>query len=75
MKQQYQSPSLVAGANLKRLMKKKGMTQMQVADLLGYSDDRCIRRLVHDGIQKTDVVWKIVNCLGVSFDEMFQPLD
>jgi len=75
MKQQYQSPSLVAGANLKRLMKKKGMTQMQVADLLGYSDDRCIRRLVHDGIQKTDVVWEIVNCFGVSFDEMFKPLD
>ena len=75
MKQQYQSPSLVAGANLKRLMKKKGMTQIQAAVLLGYSDDRCIRRLIHDGIQKTDVLWTIVNHFGVPFDEMFKPLD
>ena len=75
MKQPYQSPSLVAGANLKRLIKENGMTQTQVADLLGYSDDRCIRRLIHDGIQKTDVIVEIANCFGVPLDEMFKPLD
>lgn len=75
MRQQYQSLRLVAGANLNRLIKENGMTQMQAANLLRYSDSRCIRRLIHDGIKNIDDIQRIANIFGVPFDEMVMPLD
>ena len=42
MKQQYQSLSLVAGANLKRLIKEANMTQEEAAEKLLLSEGSCI---------------------------------
>ena len=43
MKQQDQSLSLVAGANLKRLIKEANMTQEEAAEKLLLSEGSCIR--------------------------------
>ncbi len=75
MKQQNQSLSLVAGANLKRLIKEAGLTQGDAAEKLFFSDDSCIRRLIRNGITKIDVIQNIADILGVPFSEMIKPLD
>ncbi len=75
MKQQNQSLSLVAGANLKRLIKEAGLTQEDAAEKLFFSDDSCIRRLIRNGITKIDVIQSIADLLGVPFSEMIKPLD
>lgn len=65
MKQQNQSPSLIAGANLKRLINENGLTQDEAAKLLFYSDARQIRRLITKGISKIDEIQRIANSFGV----------
>lgn len=75
MKQQYQSLSLVAGANLKRLIKEANMTQEEAAEKLLLSEGSCIRRLVRNGITKIDEIQRIADILGVSITEMLKPLD
>ena len=75
MKQQYQSLSLVAGANLKRLIKEANMTQEEAAEKLLLSEGSCIRRLVRNGITKIDEIQRIAVCLGVPITEMFKSLD
>ena len=70
MKQQYQSLSLVAGANLKRLIKEANMTQEEAAEKLLLSEGSCIRRLVRNGITKIDEIQRIADILGVPFSEM-----
>ena len=75
MKQQYQSLSLVAGANLKRLIKEANMTQEEAAAKLLLSEGSCIRRLVRNGITKIDEIQRIADILGVPITEMFKPLD
>lgn len=69
------TPSLVAGENLKRLIKKAGMTQEVAAEELGYSDARQIRRMIANGITKIDEVKRIADYFGVSFFDMFAPID
>lgn len=75
MKQQDQRSSLVAGANLQRLIKEAGMTQEQAAEKLGFSEDRQIRRLIKNGITKIDEIARIADIFGVTLLEMIRPLD
>ena len=75
MKQQYQSLSLVAGANLKRLIEEAHMTQDDAAEKLLLSEASCIRRLYRNGITKIDEIQRIADILGVPITEMFKPLD
>lgn len=75
MKQQDQRSSLVAGANLQRLIKEAGMTQEQAAEKLGFSEDRQIRRLIKNGITKIDEIQRIAEIFGVTLREMVEPLD
>ena len=75
MKQQYQSLSLVAGANLKRLIKEANMTQEEAAEKLLLSEGSCIRRFIRNGITKIDMIQDIANRLGVPVSEFFKPLD
>jgi transcriptional regulator with XRE-family HTH domain len=72
--EQYQRLSLVAGANLKRLIKEAGMTQEEAAKRLLFSDERCIRRLIRNGITKIDEIQRIANILGVPVCEFLKPL-
>ena len=74
MKQQDQRSSLVAGANLQRLIKEAGMTQEQAAEKLGFSEDRQIRRLIKNGITKIDEIKRIAEIFGVTLLEMVRPL-
>ena len=75
MKQQYQSLSLVAGANLKRLIKEAHMTQEEAAEKLLLSEGSCIRRLVRNGITKIDEIERIAKILEVPVFELLRPLD
>ena len=75
MKQQDQRSSLVAGANLQRLIKEAGMTQEQAAEKLGFSEDRQIRRLIKNGITKIDEIARIADIFGVPLRAMIEPLD
>ena len=75
MKQQDQRSSLVAGANLQRLIREAGMTQEQAAEKLGFSEDRQIRRLIKNGITKIDEIQRIADIFGVTLLEMIMPLD
>jgi transcriptional regulator with XRE-family HTH domain len=73
MKQQDQRSSLVAGANLQRLIKEAGMTQEQAAEKLGFSEDRQIRRLIKNGITKIDEIARIADIFGVPLRDMIAP--
>ena len=75
MKQQYQSLSLVAGANLKRLIKEANMTQEEAAGKLLLTEGSSVRRLVRNGITKIDEIQRIADILGVPITEMLKPLD
>ena len=75
MKQQYQSLSLVAGANLKRLIKEAHMTQEEAADKLLLTEGSSVRRLIRNGITKIDLIQDIANRLGVPVFELLRPLD
>ena len=75
MKQQYQSLSLVAGANLKRLIKELNMTQEEAAEKLILTDGSSVRRLIRNGITKIDEIQRIADILGVPITEMLKPLD
>ena len=75
MKQQYQSPSLVAGANLKRLIEEAKMTQEEAAEKLFLSEASCIRRYYRNGITKVDEIQRIADIFGVTLAEMLKPID
>ena len=75
MKQSYSSLSLVAGANLKRLIEEARMTQEDAAEKLLLSEASCIRRLYRNGITKIDEIQRIADILGVPFSEMLKPID
>ena len=75
MKQQDQRFSLIAGANLKRLIKEANMTQEEAAEKLLLSEGSCIRRLVRNGITKVDMIQDIAKRLGVPVSEFFKSLD
>ena len=75
MKQQDQRSSLVAGANLQRLIKEAGMTQEPAAEKLGFSEDRQIRRLIKNGITKIDEIQRIAEIFGVTLRERVEPLE
>ena len=74
MKQSFESLSLVAGANLKRLIEESGMTQDEAAERLLLTEASSVRRLYRNGITKIDEIQRIAQILNVSFDEMIKPL-
>ena len=74
MEQNIKDLSLVAGANLKRLIKESNITQEQAAEKLFLSEGRCIRRLIRDGITKIDEIQRIADIFGVPFSEMLKPI-
>ena len=75
MKQQDQSLSLVAGANLKRLIKEANMTQEEAADKLLLTEGSSVRRLIRNGITKIDMIQDIAKRLDVPVWELLKPLD
>lgn len=68
MKQQKRS--IIAGQNLNKLIKEKPMTQWEAAEILGFSDDRQVRRLIKGGIRNIDEIERIAHCFGVPFERM-----
>ena len=74
MEQLYERLSIIAGANLKRLIKESNITQEQAAEKLFLSEGSCIRRLIRDGITKIDEIQRIADIFGVPFSEMLKPI-
>lgn len=75
MKQNIQSLSLVAGANLKRLLEEKGITQDKAAEMLYLTESSSVRRLIRNGIPKIDQIQRIASVFGVDITYMLTPLD
>ncbi|MBR4490584.1 helix-turn-helix transcriptional regulator [bacterium] len=75
MKHTQTSLSLVAGANLKRLIEGTDITQEEVAEKLNYSEGSCIRRLYRTGISDIDLIQKIADIFEISLSEMLKPID
>ena len=73
--EQNQSPSIIAGKNLKRLIEEANMTQEKAAEQLLFSEASCIRRLIRNGITKIDEIQRIADCFSVPITEMLKPLD
>lgn len=74
MEQQYERLSIIAGANLKRLIKESNITQEQAAEKLFFSEGSCIRRLIRNGITKIDEIQRIADLFGIPLSEMFKPI-
>lgn len=73
MEQNKTRPSLIAGANLKRLIKEAGITQDEAASRLLLGEGRCVRRFIRNGITRVDEIQRIADLLGVSLFEMLTP--
>lgn len=71
----FECLSEAVGANLKRLIQQAEMTQVDAAKKLGYSDDRQIRRLIKNGVTKTDEVARIAHAFGVPIAELLKPFE
>ena len=74
MEQQYERLSIIAGANLKRLIKELNITQEQAAEKLFLSEGSCIRRLIRNGIAKIDEIQRIAEIFEIPLSEMFKPI-
>ena len=74
MEQLHERLSLVAGANLKRLIQELNITQEQAAEKLFFSEGSCIRRLIRNGIPKIDEIQRIADLFGIPLSEMFKPI-
>ena len=75
MKHNDQSLSVVAGANLKRLIKEAKLTQEEAAEKLLLSEASCVRRLIRNGISNIDDIQRIADIFGVTLYEMLTPID
>lgn len=74
MKQTYDSLSVVAGANLKRLIKEQYQTQERFAEAYN-TDARCVRRWISNGLTKTEQIEEIARFFDINPLEMFKPVD
>ncbi len=74
MEQQYERLSIIAGANLKRLIKELNITQEQAAEKLFLSEGSCIRRLIRNGIAKIDEIQRIAEIFEIPLSEMLKPI-
>lgn len=75
MKQTNEVLSLVAGANLKRLIKEsKYKTQEKFAEAYN-TDARCVRRWISGGITKTDQLQEFADFFGISVFELLTTHD
>lgn len=71
MEQKYLSPSLAAGQKLKNLIKEsKWKTQEEFAFEFGI-EDRTVRRWIHSGIAKVDVIKELADFFEVDFLSFF----
>ena len=74
MEQQKMCFSIIAGANLKRLLAEANMTQDEAAERLHLSEGSCVRRLIRNGITKVDEIQRIAEIFNVPFAEMLRPI-
>ena len=74
MEQQSERLSIIAGANLRRLIKELNITQEQAAEKLFLSEGSCIRRLIRNGIAKIDEIQRIAEIFEIPLSEMFKPI-
>ena len=62
---------LLAGQNLRRLIKKNGLTQQTFADDF-YTDLRNVNRWINNGIKDIDKIQELADYFDVSFFEFFK---
>ena len=62
---------LLAGQNLRRLIKEHGLTQQTFADGF-YTDLRNVNRWINNGIKDIDKIQEIADYFDVSFFEFFK---
>lgn len=69
MERKYQDLGLVAGANLKRLMKENQLTQEDFAEAF-CADDRTVRRWISQGINNITLIGEIADFFNVSITDI-----
>lgn len=57
---------LYVGEYLRHELKRRGITQMDFAEMIGVKDERTVRRWISSGIDSVMRVFEIADCLGVS---------
>lgn len=62
---------LLAGQNLRRLIKEHGLTQQTFADDF-YTDLRNVNRWINNGIKDIDKIQELADYFNVSFFEFFK---
>lgn len=62
---------LLAGQNLRRIIKENGQTQQSFADDF-YTDIRNVNRWINNGIKDLDKIQEIADYFGVDFFEFFK---
>lgn len=72
---QKERPSIIAGANLKRLIKEANMTQEEAARRLLLCEGSCVRRLIRNGITRIDEIQRIADLFGVPLSEFLKPIE
>lgn len=67
---------VIVGKNIKRIRKEKGLTQVQLADLIHYSDGT-IANIENDSFQTFSIefVYIISKALNVPMTEFFKGID
>ena len=69
MERKYQDLGLVAGANLKRLMKENRLTQEDFAEAFS-ADERTVRRWISQGINNITLIGEIADFFNVSITDI-----
>ena len=67
---------VIVGKNIRRIRKEKGLTQVKLAELIGY-DDRTISNIENDSYQtfSLEFVYVISRKLNVPMEEFVKDLD
>ena len=61
----------VTGAAIKRMRENKGITQSQLADLIGVSDKAVSKWETAKGLPDISLIEPLANALGISVTELF----
>lgn len=67
---------VIVGKNIKRIRKEKGLTQVQLADLIGYNDGT-IANIENSSYQtfSLEFIYVISKMLNVPIEEFFKNID
>ena len=67
---------MIVGKNIKRIRKEKGLTQVQLADLVGYNDGT-IANIENSSYQtfSLEFIYVISKMLNVPIEEFFKNID